>query len=116
MPVLPIIDLLILLGWTALMAGGVLKAVHITTAYRPTIFSLSPFDFVIIAGVFMLFALTLAARTWVKLNEPHLRFSARRGTPSPDAYNDSGIPGPPSGSPLEPDASGSEQTGQVYDR
>jgi len=72
-PVLPIIDLLILLGWSALMAGGALKAIHMTTTYRPSIFGLAPSDCLLIAGVFLTFALTLAARTWVKLNEPKLR-------------------------------------------
>jgi hypothetical protein len=71
-PVLPIIDLLILLGWSALMAGGALKAIHMTTTYRPSIFGLAPSDCLLIAGVFLTFALTLAARTWVKLNEPTL--------------------------------------------
>ena len=72
MPVLPIIDLLILLGWSALMAGGALKAIHMTTTYRPSIFGLAPSDCLLIAGVLLTFAMTLAARTWVKLNEPTL--------------------------------------------
>jgi hypothetical protein len=71
-PVLPIIDLLILLGWSALMAGGALKAIHMTTTYRPSIFGLAPSDCLLIAGVLLTFAMTLAARTWVKLNEPTL--------------------------------------------
>jgi len=72
MPVLPLIDLLILLGWTSLLVAGVLKAVWITTSYRPSIIGLLPFDFLLAAGVCLLFALTLAARTWVRLNEPKL--------------------------------------------
>ena len=35
MRALPIIDLLIFLGWTTLASGGVLKAIYITTSYRP---------------------------------------------------------------------------------
>jgi len=66
MPVLPLIDLLILLGWTCLALGGVLKAISITTTYQPEIFYLGPFDLLVTAGIFLLFALTLAARTWVK--------------------------------------------------
>ena len=31
MPVLPLIDLLILMGWTSLALGGVLKAIAVTT-------------------------------------------------------------------------------------
>ncbi len=116
MPVLPIIDLLILLGWTTLMAGGVLKAIHITTAYRPTIFSLSPVDFLILAGVFLLFALTLAARTWVKLNEPRLRLVAgHQAQPSNNYDNyDAGLPAPSSESLSDPDASTREQPRHVY--
>ena len=72
MPVLPIIDLLILVGWTSLGIGAVLKAVAIATVYRPNIFSLTAMDFVVVAAICFMFALTLAARTWVKLNEPRL--------------------------------------------
>lgn len=68
-PILPIIDLLILLGTGSLLVGGVLKFVAITTRYDPAIFSFSSKDFVVIAGVFLGFALVLAARSWVKLNE-----------------------------------------------
>lgn len=78
MPVLPMIDLLILLGWTSLALGAVLKAIAITTAYRPAIFYLGPFDFLIIAGILLLFALTLAARTWVKAYEPEILAKQRR--------------------------------------
>jgi hypothetical protein len=69
---LPLIDLLILLGWTSLAAGALLKAVAISTVYRPTILTFSSMDFVVIAAICFGFALTLAARTWVKLNEPRL--------------------------------------------
>jgi hypothetical protein len=69
---LPLIDLLILLGWTSLAAGALLKAVTISTVYRPTILTFSSMDFVVIAAICFGFALTLAARTWVKLNEPRL--------------------------------------------
>ena len=72
MPVLLIIDLLIFLGGTTLAAGGLLKAIHIATAYRPTLFSLSPSDLLLVALAFLGLALTLAARTWVRLNEPKL--------------------------------------------
>lgn len=78
MPVLPMIDLLILTGWTCLALGGVLKAIAITTSYRPEIFFLGPFEFLIIAGILLLFALTLAARTWVKAYEPELLAKQRR--------------------------------------
>jgi hypothetical protein len=77
-PVLPVIDLLILVGWTSLGVGAVLKAVAITTVYRPTLLSLTSMDFVIVSGICFGFALTLAARTWVKLNEPRLMALSRR--------------------------------------
>ena len=38
----------------------------------PTILGFSSLDFVMVAGVFLSLALVLAARTWVKLNEPRL--------------------------------------------
>ncbi len=77
MPVLPLIDLLILTGWSCLAVGGVLKAVHVTTSYRPHILSMGPMEFLVIAGIFLLFALTLAARTWVKMYEPELTAQRR---------------------------------------
>jgi glucose-6-phosphate-specific signal transduction histidine kinase len=84
MPVLPIIDLLIFVGWTTLAAGGVLKAIYIATSYRPTIFSLTPIDLVLAALALLGLALTLAARTWVRLNEPKL-IAERRAAASRDA-------------------------------
>jgi hypothetical protein len=76
-PVLPIIDFLILMGWTALMIGAALKAIDMTTRYHPVILGLSSMDFAVIAAVCFGFALTLAARTWVRLNE-HRLISLRR--------------------------------------
>ena len=72
MPVLPVIDLLILLGWTSLLVGFVLKALSIALSYPLSIFGLAPIDFLLVAGVSLLFALSLAARTWVKVHEPRL--------------------------------------------
>jgi hypothetical protein len=71
-PVLPLIDLLILLGWTSLLVGFVLKALSIALSYPLAIFGLAPIDFLLVAGVSLLFALSLAARTWVKVHEPRL--------------------------------------------
>jgi hypothetical protein len=85
MPVLPIIDLLIFLGWTTLAGGGLLKAIYIATSYRPTVFSLTPIDLLWVAMAFLFLAMTLAARTWVKLNEPKLT-AGRRAAASLDAY------------------------------
>lgn len=71
-PVLPLIDLLILLGWTSLLVGFVLKALSIALSYPLSILGLAPIDFLLVAGVSLLFALSLAARTWVKVHEPRL--------------------------------------------
>ena len=72
MPVLPLIDLLILAGSFSLAVGFILKAISITTRLNPSILGFSAIDMVIIAGICVAFALALAARTWVKLNEPRL--------------------------------------------
>ena len=78
MSILPLMDALILLGWSSLLAGGLLKAVYITTHYRPTILGMSPIDFLAVAILALVFALTLAARTWVKAAEPELLRRRRR--------------------------------------
>ena len=78
MPVLPLIDLMLLSGWTALLVGFVLKVIHLTTNYRPAVLGLTPFDFMLIAVVAMLFAIALAARTWVKSQEPTAAAIRRR--------------------------------------
>ena len=70
MPVLPLIDLMILLGSLNLGLAVIIRAIAITTHYRLIPLGLGPIDFVVIAVVCFVFALTLAARTWVKLNEP----------------------------------------------
>src|SRR5262245_2989882 len=70
MPILPLIDLLLLLGTGSLFVGFLLKTISITTRFHPNILGFTSIDFVLIAGVCMGLALVLAARTWVKLNEP----------------------------------------------
>lgn len=69
MPVLPIIDLLIFLGWTILAAGGVLKAIYLATSYRPRPAGLDPGDLMMVAMCFLLMALTLSARSLVRQAE-----------------------------------------------
>jgi len=85
MPILPIIDLLILLGWTSLFAGLALKGIYISTSYRPVIFGAGPLDMVILAGVFLLFSLALAARSWVKAHE-QTRGASARAAATLDSY------------------------------
>jgi hypothetical protein len=91
LPILPLIDLLILMSTASLLTGFVLKAIALTTRYRPTLLGFSSLDFVIITGVCLGLAMVLAARTWVKLNEPrlqanHARLGQRRG--EADLYDD----------------------------
>ena len=87
MPVLPLIDLMLLSGWTALSIGFVLKVVAMTTHYRPSIASLTPTDFLMIAGAAMLFAIALAARTWVASQGP-AQTSVRRRDETMRAYRE----------------------------
>ena len=77
MPILPLIDLMILIAWTSLIVAFVQKAIWMTLATRATLFGMTPFDFVIVAGVSLLFALALAARIWVKAHEARLLRSQR---------------------------------------
>lgn len=69
MPILPIIDLLILSGWSVLTVGGLLKIVYVTTRYRPEFLGLGPFECLMVAGILLLLSLALSARTWVKAQE-----------------------------------------------
>jgi hypothetical protein len=71
--ILPLIDLLILAGSGLLVIGFALKAVAVTTVYRPAVLGFSSVDFVLMAGICWVFALTLAARSWVKLHEGSLQ-------------------------------------------
>jgi hypothetical protein len=72
MPVLPLIDLMILLAWSCLIVAFVEKAAGLALATRPYFLGMSPFDWVTMGGVLLLFALALAARVWVKATEPGL--------------------------------------------
>jgi len=70
--ILPLIDLLILAGSACLGLGFLCKAIDITTHYRAAILGFSSLDFLLMTGVFWGFALTLTARSWMKINEPLL--------------------------------------------
>lgn len=72
MPILPLVDLFILLGSASFAIGFLLKAIEVTTHYHPSVLGFSSSDFALITGVCFAFALTLVARTWLKLNEPRL--------------------------------------------
>ena len=87
MPILPLVDLLILLGWTSLFAAFALKAIAITTAYAPSLFGMGPMDLTVLAGIFLLFSLALSARAWVKSHEA-VEFNAReRAAATLEAYS-----------------------------
>jgi len=72
MPILPLVDLFILLGSGAFATGAFLKAIEVTTHYHPSLLGFTSSDFALITAVCFAFALTLVARTWLKLNEPRL--------------------------------------------
>jgi len=82
--ILPLIDLAILLGTASLGIGFVIKVIDVSTRYRPSILGFSSLDFVMIAAIFFAFAMTLVARSWMKLNEPKLA-SLRRDTLAAEA-------------------------------
>ena len=81
MPILPLIDLMILIAWTCLIVAVVQKALWMALVTRATVFGMTPYDFVLVAGVSLLFALALAARVWVKGNE--LRLLRGQRAPGP---------------------------------
>jgi hypothetical protein len=77
-PVLPLIDLFILVAWAALVWAFVQKGLWLAFASTFTVLGLTPYDFVLGSGVCLLFALALAARVWVKAHEPKLIHTLHR--------------------------------------
>ncbi|UCE85473.1 MAG: hypothetical protein JSU66_14200 [Deltaproteobacteria bacterium] len=105
MPILPIIDLLIFGAWTSLMIGVGLKAIWVTTTYRPHLFGLAPPDFLLGTGICLLFALALAARVWVKSNEARQESEWRAGSPPREVDHGAGgleVVPPPDRDPRRP--------------
>jgi hypothetical protein len=111
LPILPLVDLLILLCTGSLLMGFVLKSIDLATRYHPTILGFSSLDFVLIAGICLALALVLAARTWVKLNEPKLRGArSHRGLQRRPALVDDYDEGAPeAGPPGHAEAVGAER-------
>ena len=72
MPILPLVDLLILMATLNLVVGFLLKMISASTHYNFHPLGLGAMEFVVIAAICFAFALTLVARTWLKLNEPRL--------------------------------------------
>lgn len=87
MPVLPIIDLLILMGWTSLFGAFTLKAIQVTTSYRPGLFGMGPMELTVLAGIFLLFSLALSARSWVKAHESQASNARERAAATLQAYS-----------------------------
>ena len=85
LPVLPLMDLLIVIGWSSLAVGFLLKAIAALTRWQPTILTLSPIDFLLVAVSAFLFAIALAARTWVSEQQPAV-LAQRRKQQTLDAY------------------------------
>ena len=88
MPILPIIDLLILMAWTVLFGAFGLKLIALTTSYSPAIFGLGPFEFTIIAAVLLLFAIALASRTWLRAQESKNSGAKLRAASTLQAYSE----------------------------
>lgn len=78
MPILPLVDLFILIGSGCFGVGTLLKVIEVTTHYHPSVLGFSSMDFALMTAVCFAFALTLVARTWLKLNEPRLLSLQRR--------------------------------------
>ena len=90
MPISPLIDLLIIAGSGFLLVGSTLKGFDVATRYHPSILGLSSLDFLLMTGVCWLFALVLAARLWVQLNEPLLARRRRELLHQEERWGDPG--------------------------
>ena len=88
MPVLPLIDLMILAAWSSLIIGAAQKTLGIAIGRNLLIFGFTPMDFLAMGAVALLFAMSLAARQWVKANEPALLRRARMLKTSDDLLPD----------------------------
>lgn len=92
MLILPLIDLLVVAGTFLLMVGSILKVVEVAMRTSAAVMGFSSTDFVLMTGVCWGFALVLAARSWVKLNEPNLA-ALRRYQIQAAARRDAGMLG-----------------------
>ena len=113
MPILPLIDLMILIAWTCLMVAVVQKALWLAMASRASVFGMTPYDFVLVAGVSLLFALALAARVWVKANESRLLRGQRAPGSIGEVLPDFPDPRKEAGESDEETSGGGKASGQV---
>ena len=88
MPILPIIDLLILMAWTVLFGAFGLKLIAATTSYQPLLFGLGPLQMTLVAAVLLLFAIALAARSWLRSQETETSAARSRAASTLQAYSD----------------------------
>jgi hypothetical protein len=84
--VIRLIDALIFVAWSSLVVAFLQKAIMVTTAFRPIFFGMSPIDFCFVSALALLFALALAARAWVRANEPEMLARRRRARLSNAGY------------------------------
>jgi len=113
MPILPLIDLMILIAWTCLIVAVVQKALSMALAVRASVFGMTPYDFVLVAGVSLLFALALAARMWVKANQSRLLGRQRVVEPVNEVLPDYPDPRTVKAKPDEETPSGGGAQGRV---
>jgi hypothetical protein len=102
MPVLPLMDLMIFLAWSSLIVAFVEKALELALVRSFHLFGMSPFDWVMVAAVALLFAISLAARTLVKATEGALNLRIAKTAPEvlpdfPDPRARQGLANAPSG-------------------
>jgi hypothetical protein len=81
MPVLPLIDLMIFVAWSSLIVAFVEKSLELAFVGNFYLFGIGPFDWVVIAATALLFALALAARTFVKATEGGLSLRLQKTGP-----------------------------------
>lgn len=72
MPILPLIDLLMLISISGMMWAFTHKALWLAFDASWTVLGMTPYDFLLGSVTCLLLSLTLAARVWVKANEPAL--------------------------------------------
>jgi hypothetical protein len=87
-PILPIVDLLILLAVNSFLVGGLLKLTTLFTRYKPTLAGLSSLDFLAIGLALLMLAIALVARGWLRVNEASASRAdaARRAAATLDQY------------------------------
>ena len=87
MPILPLIDLLMLISISGMMWAFTHKALWLAFDASWTVLGMTPYDFLLGSVSCLLLSLTLAARVWVKANEPALLARQRnyRGEYGPTA-------------------------------